>query len=402
MKFINKFKKSEKGAITLFVLTTLLFVLLVLGVAYINISNKGTNQDKKIKQIAKQYQVTNEDMEQKYQEVLDNANLTIEQVQNDGMFEKKTNTETTDVNGNKIVIPAGFKVRVDDTTNNANTVNEGIVIEDKKGNQFVWIPVGDVKIDTVGTTVNIPLGRYDFTNGTQVPYSGSFTEDTGASHDNRYKNSIAKNITNFLNNSNGNHGYYIGRYESGVANYDTTNIITTNDNKETNWTGYNKISEGAELELVCKQGQQPWNYVTQNKASELARNMYVGKTYESDLINSYAWDTAIAFIQTCGTKTNSKAYSQEIGKLTDESKVALTGTGVLNSTKTADEQCNIYDMAGNVSEWTTETARHYDIPCVNRGGIYNKSGDMTCTRVNYDTTIAIEGNSFRVLLDVNS
>ena len=46
--------------------------------------------------------------------------------------------------------------------------------------------------------------------------------------------------------------------------------------------------------------------------------MYTGKKYESDLINSYAWDTAILFIQKCGTKTNHATYSREIGLSTDK------------------------------------------------------------------------------------
>ena len=57
------------------------------------------------------------------------------------------NTELQDAYGNKIVVPAGFKV-----TNDAATVDKGIVIEDATsgataGSQFVWIPVGKIYTD---------------------------------------------------------------------------------------------------------------------------------------------------------------------------------------------------------------------------------------------------------------
>ena len=303
-------------------------------------------------------------------------------------------TTVTDDYGNSLIVPEDFKIRIDDTTNNADTVNEGIVVEDRNGNQFVWVPVGDVKTDSEGTTVNITLGRYSFANdGTPSAYSGSYTEDTEASHNSSYGNAIAKNITNFVNNSNSNHGYYIGRYEAGVTNYDTSNIVTSNSESNPKWTGYNKVSGGEDLKLVCKTGQQVWNYVTQNKASELARNMYTGKKYESDLINSYAWDTAILFIQKCGTKANSGTYSRQ-NRL--QSSPAKTGEATDGTNK--DEQCNIYDMAGNDLEWTTETYSNSSGPCVERGGSYNDSSYDTSSRISTSTTNANESYAFRPLL----
>lgn len=298
------------------------------------------------------------------------------------------NTLVEDEYGNLLIVPEDFKIRVDNTTNNADTVNNGIVIEDRKGNQFVWIPLGEVKTDNAGTTVNITLNRYDFDD---------YTEDTIENHDSSYENAIAKNIADFINHSNSNNGYYIGRYEAGIVNYNAQNIITENTNKEVNWTGYSP-EEGKKLELVCKSGVQPWNYVTQNKASELARNMYTGKNYESDLINSYAWDTAISYIQMCGMKTNSKSYSSQDGQFIDTSKPSMTGEGILNSTNTVDEQCNIYDMAGNETEWSTETSNLNSTPCVDRGGMYywdERSANVRGMNLN---TLVYDYISFRPVL----
>ena len=308
------------------------------------------------------------------------------------------NTTMTDTYGNSVKIPAGFKIASD----SADDVTGGIVIEDATytntiGSQFVWIPVGTgenaiKKAD--GTTVEIALGRYSFaSNGTPSEYSGSYTEDTVANHNSNYGNAIARDIEDFKTKATNNHGYWFGRYEAGVTGYTLTS--TSNSNSEKNWTGYT----GENIKLVCKPGEQAWNYVTQNKASELSRNMYTSSEFTSDLINSYAWDTAIVFIQTFGTESNSKAYSQQNGLSTNTSAPSTTGTGKLKDISKEDKQCNIYDMAGNCWEWTTETYRYSNDPCVYRGGNYNLgSGDYTSTRSINSTPYADSSNSFRPLL----
>ena len=82
--------------------------------------------------------------------------------------------------------------------------------------------------------------------------------------------------------------------------------------------------------------------------------MYNSSIFTSDLMNSYAWDTAITFIQKCTDKTN---YANQ-NSLND----SLSQTGTTN-----DKQCNVYDMASNIVEWTTETSNISGRPCVNRG-----------------------------------
>ena len=61
-------------------------------------------------------------------------------------------------------------------------VQDGIVVEDEEGNQFVWVPVGDIKNkagDTRGETTTITLGRYEFntSNGTETLKQEARTED---------------------------------------------------------------------------------------------------------------------------------------------------------------------------------------------------------------------------------
>ena len=295
----------------------------------------------------------------------------------------KDTTTLEDTYGNQVTIPKGFKIADDSATE----VTGGIVIEDATytntiGSQFVWIPVGtgeNAIKKANNETVDIALGRYEFTKNsdgtiTTSEYSGSYTEDTTANHNSSYENAIAKDIEQFKTSANSNHGYYIGRYEAGK---------TDND-------GF----------MVCKSGQEVWNSITQPKASEVSRNMYGSEAkVTSDLINSYAWDTAIVFIQKCGTESNSLTYSQTAGlSLTSTSKPQTTGTNILNETKKVDKQCNIFDMAGNCWEWTTETSSLSSIPCVSRGGYYYSSGRYTSSRGSNFTSATGSDLSFRPLL----
>ena len=317
----------------------------------------------------------------------------------------KDTTTLEDTYGNQVKIPKGFKIANDSATD----VTGGIVIEDATytktiGSQFVWIPVGtgENAIKKANKeTVDIALGRYIFTQNsdgtiTTSEYSSRYcTEDTTASHNSDYKNAIAKDIEQFKTSVKNNHGYYIGRYEAGVVDYNSS-VLTSNTNKETNWTGY----IGDNIKLVCKKEQQVWNYVTQNKASELSRDMYGSEAkVTSDLINSYAWDTAIVFIQECGTESNSSTYSSTVGEsLTSKSEPQTTGTNILNATKKVDKQCNIFDMAGNCFEWTTETSSDSFGPCVGRGDFFSYGDGCTSYRFTYSTSGALSNCSFRPLL----
>ncbi len=310
-------------------------------------------------------------------------------------------TTLEDTYGNQVKIPKGFKIANDSATD----VTGGIVIEDATytktiGSQFVWIPVGtgeNAIKKANNETVDIALGRYEFfenSDGTITTSEFSdrdYTEDTVSSHG----NAIAKDIEQFKTSVKNNHGYYIGRYEAGVVDYNSS-VSTSNSNKETNWTGYT----GDNIKLVCKKEQQVWNYVTQNKASKLSRDMYGSEAkVTSDLINSYAWDTAIVFIQKCGTESNSSTYSHTVGQSsTSTSAPQTTGTNILNATSKVDKQCNIFDMAGNCYEWTTETSSRSNNPCVDRGGGYNVSLDRTSSRYGLNTSHASRGHSFRPLL----
>ena len=269
-----------------------------------------------------------------------------------------------DKNGNKIVVPKGFKIVVDEDTENAKAVEDGIVIEDAtdastKGSQFVWIPVGKIK-KTDGTITEIKLDRYTFLeDGTPVEQGENvveyFFKELNKSNGD---NITAKNIDEFKNSVDLNGGYYIGRYET------------------------RKNKNGGITEV---KSDVVWNDVTQIDAANYARNMYNDKNYTCDLINSYAWDTATLFLQSFG---NNKTYSRK-NSLNVET---LEENGTID-----DKQCNVFDMASNLMEWTTETFNGEETGVL-RGGRYNDSYIYTGWRGHNKASVIYIGFGFRPIL----
>ncbi len=198
-------------------------------------------------------------------------------------------------------------------------------------------------------------------------------------------NAIANNLVAYIESVKNNGGYYIARYEasygsgSSVLDYKPLSKIST---------GTPRTNSKSEL----TQGML-WNCVIQIDAAKISRNMYKNDSSvggESDLINSYAWDTAIFFIQEMGNENYANKTS--INNL-------LSNTGT-----TGDKVCNIYDIASNCNEWTTEQSLYVlsgkVYTCVRRGGIYSDNSYHSAGR---DYATAISGGntrSFRVVLYV--
>ena len=317
--------------------------------------------------------------------------------------------QVEDEYGNKVTIPKGFEVVEEEGT----TVPEGIVIQDKDGNQFVWIPVGRVYKDNTGTNCSdIQLGRYTFdtTNGTPTLAQVAYTEANLENYkqlviiDSYYQeyatranpdgiastgtdglNAIAKNLEEFVNSAKSNYGYYLARYE---ASYGSGSNVT-------NYKPLSKMSTAySEYEMNYEIGTL-WNKVTQIDAAKISRNMYNNDSsvgVESDLVNSYAWDTAIVFIQAMGNGNENYANKTSVN-----SSIANTGT-------TGDEVCNIHDMSSNCREWSTEyfadTSSSRAYPCVRRSGDYYYSNYYTAYRDSISATNKDSINSFRLTLYV--
>ena len=306
-----------------------------------------------------------------------------------------TNTTVKDSLGNQVVVPAGFKV-----VNKDANVTDGIVVEDVShsataGSQFVWIPVGDVIKDSAGNKESIKLSRYTFADDNVGTPTDKGSAEIENSYNSNYKHTEVNTSTNgnktakenieseesgFRKSAKDNHGYYIGRYE---ARDKSATSARTSSSVETN-------------QLVCTANNYVYNYITQPKAAELSRGMYSDSNFESDLMNSYAWDTAIVFLQKFDNRANkTKPYSRQTSL---NSSLASQGTNSLEDTSKQDVICNVYDMASNCWEWTTETCSDSFYPCTNRGGVYYGSGYYTSTRGSSTTSVSNDGISFRSLL----
>ena len=333
-------KTKRQNGITLVALVITIIILLILATISIQ-SLTNTGLFKKAQEAKEKTQNATENQAKMLNEYEDELNKYIsgtvketfkgttvaDAIQYGDVLNKDDNTELHDAYGNKIVVPAGFKI-----TNDATTVDKGIVIEDvtsgaTAGSQFVWVPVGKIYTDTTRTDANsktINLNRYTFNeNGNPTAqgeniisnyYQELSSSDKGTT--------VSKNITDFKNSVSTNGGYYIGRYEAR-----TTTPRTSADNALT--------------QITEKVTDHIYNYVTQVQSAQLSQHMYNTSKFTSDLINSYAWDTAIIFIQKCTNQTN---YANQTS-LNDS--FLATGTSI-------DKQCNIFDMASNVAEFPTE------------------------------------------------
>ena len=410
---------SNQAGITLIALVVTIVVLLILAGVTINavFSDRGI-----IKKAQDAQNKANESIQKDMEQInaLENwLNENMGESNNDvnistlvGKEAVTKNTKAVDTYGNKITIPKGFKVLAHGTEAGSATytysgdtipaVQDGIVIENGTDkNQFVWVPVGTIK-NKDNTTNTITLGRYsDFTaiDGKYTPAqsaenynaetpititSGSSSWNSkelstfrDGSKSNGSENATARNLAEFISTSLSNGGYYIARFEASKTK--TTSKI------------YSKYNQ-----KVLTDKPQP-------EAASLAREMY-GEVkenneliYASDLVNSYAWDTAIIFIQTYSTETDASNYASQ------NKSASFANTGINN-----DKYCNIWDMSGNVKEWTTEYSTHsyasYWYPCVHRGGYYfaDRGGAIyyTSYRGNNRTSDCSTSHGLRPLLYV--
>ena len=325
----------------------------------------------------------------------------VEEVKGGEAFGEKT--KVVDSKNNEIWIPEGFKIAED----SGDTVQQGIVIEDVnasndanvQGSQYVWIPVGTFTKDDGSTSGQIKLGRYTFDRTTGEPtlvqdavnYTqrviiksyfselSTYREGVASTEKGVGKNATAKDLKGFIDSVDSNGGYYIGRYEASYASGSST----------ANYKAASKISNDYSEYSMSYNAGILWNYITQQDASKVAINTYVGSSsVKSDLINSYAWDTAIVYIQ----EAENTNYANQKSK----------NTSLANTGKNADEVCKINDMASNLVEWTTEYSSYanssYAYPCTSRGGRYLYGNVYTAYRGHDNATYSDAYIGFRLSL----
>lgn len=282
-------------------------------------------------------------------------------------FQEK-NIMAKDENGNLITIPGNFKV----LTSLGTKVTDGIVIQDKDLNEFVWVPVDSVSTGTTHQADDIRLGRYTFAQKYGTPtkiqdadnytkvvtlYDGVYgtgyqelVEDNG--------NKSAKDLGGFVAKTQENGGYYIARYEA---------------------------SKGTDNKVKSQYDKVVWAGILQTEAADYSKAMYNGSDFvESDLVNSYAWDTAIVFIQKYSGNSN---YVNK----------SMNPRPVRNSGKSNDVGCYINDMALNLDEFTTEHSNRQEAPAVLRVST-KTTRDENVNRNTTSLTGRNMGQSFRPIL----
>ena len=398
--------KTDKG-ITLIALVITIIILILLAGVSINMligENGIITQAQKAKENTELAQIKEQEGLNELCDILAAEwnytviDKTIEQLKVEGTY-VKGNTQVKDNRGNKVIIPDGFKIATDSGSN----ISEGIVIEDNqlsvdgnsvsRGNQFVWIPVGKI-IKADDSQITIILGRYSFAeSGTEtLVQSASNYIEQGSSIviDSNYKelvesrvsnnsseidatNTTAKSLKKFIESVNTNKGYYIARYEAsyrdGTKPYSKTSKIATDSKAQV---------EG-----------KVWNWITQPAAATASKAMYTNINFETDLMNSYAWDTAIVYIQKCSGDN-------------DYARQASLNTIIANTGKNGDERCKIHDMASNMGEWITEYCTKTEgvnaYPATDRGGCYDAASHYTSYRGYSKPTGNLGTTSFRPIL----
>ena len=341
-------KTKENKAITLIALVVIIILLLILG---------GTS----ISMLTGQNGILNRAEEAK--EKTENASK--EEQRDLSRLEANTNLGNTKYKG--VTIPAGFApTKID----GEDSVEDGLVITDSDGNEFVWVPC---TLD--GANNSIKYEKEIGLNTTWVSKYGSYSSGYGGgtwADDGGNSESVAKYG-----------GFYIARYEAGLPKdnslwkYQDGAAYVRNRNVET-------------MIPVSKKNNAVWNFVSQETATKVSSKMYQNsKSVTSSIVDGHAWDAMVEWIAlksnqrdstTYGNYVNSNIQLKEalyaineydytqwtftlrpdkylLGKLNINERNQSGTQNVYELATGASEQTkvnNIYDVAGNMWEWTSE------------------------------------------------
>ena len=243
------------------------------------------------------------------------------------------------------------------------TVNEGYVIADESGNEFVWIPVD-------GTNVEYKRYYTTVSSYTEVPNS-------------EYPDGItAATESDIVNNAG---GFYIGRYEAGVPEGQT--VIDGTNSSTSNTSGI----------PVSKKGATVWTNIDYTNANNNAKAYMNNSEVASGLLTGKSWDTVCKWLQNSGIDVND---SSTYGNYTNSQSLAnVDGYGFKQVAGYSEywKVKNIYDLAGNVAEWTNELLLGWRVI---RGGDYSLYGSNNSVCGSYGDSIGLThiARTFRVQL----
>ena len=405
--------KKNKGITLIALIITIIILLILVGVS-LNLLIKGDLFGSAEKAV----EGTNAKVEEQQTAVdelmgeLDEVEKEIEEQQRQQEeAEKQKNLPGTRVSentkyirdGKTAWIPKGFTVS---GIKSEQSIDNGLVIYDipegitpdwsnpdsvkTKYNQFVWIPVEVTASDTETSieafkrsawTANAETGG-ERTTGLNT----SFTEPN-ATNDTDDKTGIAKQIANLTKSIYKHGGFYIGRYEAGSKTPRTSSSGVTEIGIKQDMYPYIYVKWGDSMSSIGTTG-----------AVYLSNSLYNTNEYgaTSMLCTGACWDSMLDFIKdrehsvmdsrTWGNYSNSETfeitrgayavYNSTLGSFNNvENKYSkIKDTSILLTTGATERNCskNIYDVAGNCWEWTTESSS--SSYRVSRGGSCNFNG----------------------------
>ena len=344
----------------------------------------------------------------------------------------------------RTVIEQATSAKPEGSTIDPNTNEDtGIVMIDSNENEWVWVEVpatvftsatsstdyDNIKADLISYASDYRYGYSDEwyaigENGIVVSSMSGLTDAQKALNNgcgltyNEYNTNYNKMLSSIYTNK----GFYIGRYEAGIAGSDENTSLARYERTEIT---------SSSPKAVSKKNMIPYNFVYCSDAQQLANGMSTGNK-TSSLMFGIQWDLVCKFLEVKGnwdTTTNTAQYyikedSSSWGNYTDSTTFTInsakakkyngsnksyddiTGekTSYILLTTGASEytnKMNIYDFAGNEYEWTLEPATGYaNFPCVYRGGFYHIHGTNypASIRLRYNVTYSDEGIGLRASL----
>src|SRR5574344_1045794 len=251
-------------------------------------------------------------------------------------------TTIASVTHENVPIPKGF-------TYVEGTKNTGVIIQDANGNQFVWVPVD-------GTNV-----KYEKWCTSGIAYNDSSNNVSDVA--------LPSGVSDETSDVTKYGGFYIGRYEAGVP--DNQTAIDGTSNTTSDVTGI----------PTSKKGKVSWTCINYTNSKANAESMYNTSTsVKSGLLTGKAWDTTCNWIKNrVSSLTDSRTYGNYYISTftytksdgTNATKAVNTGYKIPTGSTEYTKVNNIYDLAGNVDEWTAEACSSGG---VFRGGYYGISG----------------------------
>ena len=220
----------------------------------------------------------------------------------------------------KVPIPAGFAVS---QVEGENKVEDGLVIIDSNGNEFVWIPVEkDVEYKMNEDYGNKDIFDYLIADNDYLP-DGIY--DEGLSEI-KLEEKLVKDAG----------GFYVGRYEAGA---EEASLIK-------NIGGTNYWSN--EPKLVSKKGAEVYCCINQTNAKIKSKTFINNDDVKSGLITSIQWDMIMNFVD--GKKDGNGDVFDVKNPIESRHILTLLKCGQND----ADKVCNIYDLEGNYNEWVAQ------------------------------------------------